>query len=137
MASASLALINAEVPMATNVIFYREKDGSVPILIWLDTLSDGRVVAKCINKIERLIELGNKIRRPEADYLRDGIYELRIGFQGINYRLLYFFHEKDAVISHGAIKEAKVPTREIDLALARKKSFAENPKSHTFNYQGP
>ena len=28
---------------------------------------------------ERLAQLGHELRRPEADYLRDQIYELRIG----------------------------------------------------------
>jgi len=27
-----------------------------------------------------------------GDHLRDGIYELRIGLHGINYRMLYFIH---------------------------------------------
>ena len=41
--------------------------------------------------------------------LRDGIYELRIGLQGLNYRILYFFHGKEAaVVSHGLIKERRV-----------------------------
>jgi hypothetical protein len=31
-----------------------------------------------------------------ADYLRDGIYELRPTFGGIHYRILYFFHGHEA-----------------------------------------
>jgi len=64
--------------------------------------------------------------------LRDGIYELRVGLQHINYRMLYFFHGRTAaVISHGLVKEAAVPPKEIERALERKRKFEANPKAHT------
>jgi hypothetical protein len=66
------------------VVFYKEDDGSVPILEWLDSLPD-RALDKCTVRIERLAELGHELRRPEADLLRDGICELRIGLQHVNY----------------------------------------------------
>lgn len=75
---------------STRVVFYREDDGTVPVLEWLDTLSP-KAQDKCQVKIERLQELGHELRRPEADYLGDGIHELRIGLQGVNYRILYSF----------------------------------------------
>ncbi len=50
----------------TKVVFYQEDDGSVPVLEWLDTLSQ-KVQDKCFVKIERLAELGCELRRPEAD----------------------------------------------------------------------
>ncbi len=115
------------------VIFYQEADGIVPVLAWLDGLVP-RARAKCIVKIERLKELGHELRRPEADYLRDDIYELRISYQGQQYRILYFFHESmAAVVSHGLIKERQVPPREIELAIRRKKQFKQRPKQHTFS----
>jgi len=113
------------------VIFYREEDGTTPILDWLDGLSD-KARAKCVVRIERLHELGNELRRPEADYLRDGIYELRIALQGINYRMLYFFHGRTAaVVAHGLVKERSVPPKDIDLAIKRKNRFEKNPQAHT------
>lgn len=115
----------------THVVFYREDDGSVPVLDWLDGLSEN-AVAKCTAKIERLAELGHELRRPEADYLRDDIHELRIGLQGINHRIPYFFHGRTAaVLSHGLAKERRVPPKEIDLAIKRKRRFEENPEAHT------
>ncbi|MBI4582365.1 MAG: type II toxin-antitoxin system RelE/ParE family toxin, partial [Planctomycetes bacterium] len=75
----------------TRVVFYREDDGSVPLLDWMDSIAV-KAVAKCRVRIERLRELGHELRRPEADYLRDDIYELRVALQGRNYRMLYFFH---------------------------------------------
>ena len=77
-----------------DVVFYREVDGSVPILEWLDTLQP-KALDKCRVRIERLKEVGHELRRPEADFLRDGIYELRIGLQHMNYRDFIIFHRKD------------------------------------------
>lgn len=114
----------------TRVVFYREDDGSVPMLDWLDGLPT-KVVAKCRVRIERLGELGHELRRPEADLLRDGIHELRVGFQGRNYRMLYFFHKNvAAVLSHGLVKESAVPPVEIDRAVLRKSKFERDPKKH-------
>lgn len=116
----------------TKVVLYRDEDGTVPILEWLDGLPL-KVVTKCRVRIERLRELGHELRRPEADLLRDGIHELRVGFQGQNYRMLYFFHENiAAVLSHGLVKERAVPPVEIDQAVERKERYLKNPKKHTY-----
>lgn len=113
------------------VVFYREEDGTVPMLEWLDHLPL-KVVAKCHVKIERLRELGHDLRRPEADFLRDGIHELRVGLRGQNYRMLYFFHKNvAAVLSHGLVKERAVPPAEIDEAVECKRRFEKDPKKHT------
>lgn len=115
----------------TKVIFYKDDDGSVPVLDWLKTLPS-KAVAKCLVKIERLGELGHELRRPEADLLRDQIYELRIGLQGINYRVLYFFHgEVAAVLAHGIIKQSSVPPKEIERTIERKRRYELNPQKHT------
>ncbi len=118
---------------AVKIIFY--KDGnSVPILDFLDEIPK-KASAKGGVKLERLGELGNELRRPEADFLRDGIYELRWQLQGIQYRVLYFFHGREAVIlSHGIIKqESEVPLKEIELALKRKVIFEKDPAAHSYS----
>jgi len=113
------------------VVFYKEDDGSVPILEWLDSL-EAKALDKCTVRIERLAEMGHELRRPEADFLRDGIYELRVGLRHVNYRMLYFFHGRmAAVLSHGLAKEAEVPLKEIEKAIDRKRKFEQNPKAHT------
>ena len=120
----------------TTVVFFADEEGACPLLVWLDRLPS-KVQDKCIVRIERLAELGHELRRPEADFLRDGIYELRTSFQTVNYRMLYFFHGRTAaVVSHGIVKERAVPPKEIDLAVARKKRFTANPKRHTFRPGG-
>jgi phage-related protein len=115
----------------TAVVFYAEDDGSSPLLTWLDR-QQSKVQDKCLVKIERLAELGYELRHPEADILRDGVYELRVRHRRVHYRMLYFFHEGMAVISHGLTKEDVVPDTEIALAIARKGQFAQNPQKHTY-----
>lgn len=114
----------------TKVILYCEEDGSCPVLDWLQELPE-KAQDKCFLRLERLRELGHALRRPEADFLRDGIYELRASLQGVNYRILYFFHGSiAAVVSHGIVKERAVPPKEIDRAIERKKLFELNPAKH-------
>jgi hypothetical protein len=113
------------------VVIYREADGSVPFLDWFNKLSE-EAQDKCRVRIERLATMGHELRRPEADYLRDGIYELRVRLRTTNYRMLYFFHGRTAaVLSHGVIKEDQVPANEIDRAIDRRSQFNAHPIRHT------
>lgn len=115
----------------TAVRLYQEDDGHVPLLRWMDALPD-KVLAKCRVKLDRLQALGHELRRPEADYLRDDIYELRVRHQRVNYRMLYFFHGQDVVIvSHGLTKERRVPPKEIDLAIERRRKFERDPQKYS------
>ena len=115
----------------TRVVFYREDDGTVPLLDWLNALP-AKTQDKCFARVKRLRESGHELRRPIADYLREGIYELRVRFQGVNYRMLYFFHGRTAVVlSHGLAKERQVPPKEIAKAVERKAKFEARPGKHT------
>jgi phage-related protein len=118
------------------VIFFREAEGKTPPLIeWLDGLPD-KARLKCFVRLTRLQDLGHELRRPEADYLRDGIYELRASYQGVHYRMLYFFHRRSAVVlTHGVVKEREVPAEEIDRAIRAKDAFVRDPSSHTFKLE--
>jgi hypothetical protein len=117
----------------TQVILFKEDDGSVPLTDWLDTIPP-KARAKCVGAIGRLELLGHELRRPEADYLRDDIRELRVALQGIHYRMLYFFHGRIAVVlSHGLTKERSVPPKEIARAIERRRRFVADPKKHAFS----
>lgn len=118
-----------------DVVIYAEEDGECPFLDWLDG-QPPKVQNKCLVRIERLREMGHELRRPEADTLRDGIHELRASYQGVHYRVLYFFHEGRAVLSHGVVKESSVPDTDIERAMRRRDAFAENPSRHTFRASG-
>lgn len=116
-----------------DLVAYQEDDGTAPLLEWLEELVP-KARAKCRVRLGRLAELGHELRRPEADYLRDDIYELRTKHQKVNLRMLYFFQGRTAVVvSHGFDKQqAKVPDSEIDLAIRRKKAFEASPEAHTY-----
>lgn len=116
----------------TKLVYYREEDGTVPIIEWLAKLPR-KANAKCHVYLTRLELEGHELRRPNGDYLRDGIYELRPSFDGVHYRILYFFQGNEAVVvSHGLTKERSVPGVEIERAIRRMERFRSNPPSHTF-----
>lgn len=118
-----------------DVFFYQDAPGDVPVLDWLMELDrrDRRARMKCQAAIERLQDIGHELRRPQADLLRDGIYELRIRVGRVNYRILYFFHNRNvALLAHGLTKEKAVPTVDIDRAIARKRRYEAAPDAHRY-----
>src|SRR6266480_3410405 len=122
----------------TEVIFYEEDDGTVPVLDWLHVLQrkNRQALAKCVVRLRRLAEMGHELRRPEANLLRDEIYELRAKRGHVQYRILYFFHGRDvAVLAHALTKKDKVPDAEIDRAVRRKSVFRRDPDAHS-HFQG-
>jgi hypothetical protein len=99
------------------IIFYKKDDGSVPMVEWVEGLQK-KPREKCFEWIERLMTFGHEHHRPYADILRDGIHELRVRFQSVNYRMLYFFHGRAAVVlTHGLTKEKEIPNKEIDKSV--------------------
>ena len=122
----------------TDVVFFKEKDGDSPVASWLAGLlrHNPKAWANCRVRIRLLAEYGHELRRPSADYLCDGIYELRAKQGHVQFRILYFFHGRNiAILSHALVKEDRVPNVEINRALARKKLFESNPKEHTYEIQ--
>jgi phage-related protein len=114
------------------LVLFRQADGEVPLLEWLGSLQQ-RQRKRCLASLVRLAELGHEIRRPHADYLRDGIHELRVKSSRVNYRILYFFHGRQAVVvSHGLLKQQRrVPEAEIELAIRRRRAFESDPETHS------
>ncbi len=119
-----------------DVVFYQEEAGDVSVLNWLEDLrrSDQRAYGTCVAVIERLAGFGHELRRPLADFLRDGIYELRIRKGRVKYRILYFFHGRYvAVLGHALTKEDKVPKTDIERAIRRKKAFEADTAMHSYS----
>ncbi len=119
----------------TRLLFFQDAEGDAPVWEWLKDLRarNPKAYAKCVVRIRRLAELGHELRRPEADLLRDGIYELRARLGTVNYRILYFFHGRNvAVLGHAITKENEIPTVEITRAVERKRTFVASPGTHTF-----
>lgn len=122
----------------TTVFFFQDAAGTVPVLEWLTDFkrTDPVVFAKCFGKILRLEAEGHALRRPEADYLEDGIYELRAKKGHVNYRILYFFHGQNvAILAHALTKEREIPPADLTRAKERKAALERNPKLHTYPYR--
>jgi phage-related protein len=115
----------------TRVAFYKDDDGTTPLLDWLETLRPREAVAKCIALVGLLKEKGHELRRPHGDILEEGIHELRAHEGRVQLRMLYFFDRGSAVITHGFIKRGKkVPPKEIKRAKKRRGRYHEDPASH-------
>ena len=124
---------------ATEVRVFRDADddGRVPVQHWLDDLElrEPTAYRKCLARILELRQKGNEMRRPHADYLRDGIYELRATVGSDQYRLLYFFFGRNIVaVSHGLTKERRVPPRDVELAIERMGLVRAFPDRYTATF---
>ncbi len=84
--------------------------------------------------IKLLKQFGSELRRPNSDYLRDGVYELRTQVGTVNYRILYGFVGKDiAVLANSFTKEKVVPAQQIERAIERLNRYKQNPQRHRYN----
>jgi phage-related protein len=122
----------------TDVYFYQESNGEIPVWQWLKELAqhDRKAFAKCAAKIRRLEDRGHELRRPEADYLEDDIHELRAKKGHVNYRILYFFHGKNvALLCHALTKKGAIPPADLARAKARKTTFEKDPAPHTATHR--
>lgn len=99
------------------VYYFIDKDGVRPVKEFIDSLAQ-KEQAKVYAYITELIKQGNNLRRPMADYLGDGIYELRPK----DNRIFYFFYLRDrAVLVHAIKKHAKIiPEGALKICLRRK-----------------
>lgn len=116
----------------THVVFFKESDGSVPFAEWFASLPR-QAKDQCLAKVTLLGDRGHELRRPAAENLGGGIYELRAKSNNVNYRMLYFFEgRRTAVLTHGFSKQQpEVPQREIALARNRMSLYSADPKGHT------
>jgi hypothetical protein len=116
----------------TKVFIYRNEEGSVPVIEWLKKQPQ-KVQDRCTAMIELLAASGYELRRPYADYLDNGIYELRPTVGRVHYRILYSFAGKNVVlVTHGLVKVDRVPKSEIIRASEFRDRFIKNPLLHSY-----
>ncbi|MBC8217683.1 MAG: type II toxin-antitoxin system RelE/ParE family toxin [Planctomycetes bacterium] len=116
----------------TGIVIYKDANESVPLIEWLDKQSP-KVQDKCIALIELLASRGHELRRPYAEYLDGGVYELRPTVKHVQYRVLYCFVARNVVLlTHGLVKTRKIPTRQIDKAIEYREKFVDNPQRHSY-----
>ncbi len=120
------------------ILRFQDADGVVPFDEWLRTLTrpnkaqNLRAAEKLAAAVTRLAAEGHALRRPTADLLRYGIYELRVQVGHVNFRALYFFAGTGvAVMAHGCAKEGNVNKVDIDRAVARRVAFKANVRAHS------
>lgn len=109
--------------------YYTTRSGRCYVEEFIDSL-DAKTQAKFFSKVSLLERHGQKLPQPHADYLEDGIYELRFTGPKGQIRVLYFFfHGNKIVLTNGFIKKTrKTPRKEIKLAKVRRKDFFERMK---------
>lgn len=100
------------------VIFYKDNDNNCEIEDYLNSLKS-KQQAKVLAWIDILEQEGPALPRPFADFIRDGIHELRIKVSGRPIRILYFFiFQNYIILTHQFIKsQNKVPIQEINKAI--------------------
>ena len=117
----------------TAVLIYREADGTAPLLEWLGE-QEREPREKCVAALALLGEWGHELRRPHVENLGGGLYELRVKVGRANFRMLYFFHGRSAVVvTHGFTKERKIPPEEITRAEERRRRFEAVPEHHCYS----
>ena len=110
--------------MIWHVIYYETIDGSCPISEFIES-RDMRNQAKLLSMISLLEERRPNLPRPYADFLEDGIHEMRIKLSGEQIRILYFFCYHEFVILTHAFRKTteRVPASEIQKAKAYREDF--------------
>lgn len=103
--------------MLKNVFYFSDERGRYPVEEFIKSLPPGER-KKVYSYIAALWALGHELRRPMADYVTQGLYELRPKAN----RIFYFFYlGHSAILVHAVRKKSDaLPVRDIALALKRK-----------------
>lgn len=99
------------------IYYFVDKEGMAPVKEFIASLTL-KEQAKVYAYIRELKKQGNNLRRPMADYLRSGIYELRPK----DNRIFYFYYLRDCAVLVHAIKKrtSEIPDNELRLCFKRK-----------------
>jgi phage-related protein len=100
--------------------YYTEPNGNCPVLDFITSL-DTRTQTRIANAIDRLEAQGTSARFPLVRPVRGKIWELRIGGDKTEFRILYFtISGRIIVLLHGFQKQKEqTPKSAIELAQRR------------------
>lgn len=112
------------------VDFFSLPSGRCPVDEFLTTLDIKTDLPYIDRAFSLLAEYGYELRRPHAAPLRDKIFELRVATVNGQFRLLYFFFDKNKIIITNGLKKKKGPVsnHHIDLAIKYRKIYLERDK---------
>lgn len=103
--------------------FFRADSGSEPVKDWLKSLSheDCRLIGCDIKDVEFSFPIGLPLCRSLSGY--KNLWEVRSKITGGRIaRVIFYIHQGEMILLHGFIKKSqKIPKKEIELALKRKK----------------
>lgn len=111
--------------LAWQIDFYEDEQGESNVKEFLDSIENEKLKAKVLKDIGLLQNRGTELRKPHADYIEDGIWELRTKQSSNISRILYFtFTNNKIVLLNGFIKkQQKTPRNEIDRAKKYKNDY--------------
>ncbi len=113
-------------------VLYREEDGRVPVVEWLDIIPS-RARAKCFARIER-VEQQVPVRRPETVSLGDGLHSLCARHGGTVFFVLFCRDGEDTLVLLGGVmgKGRRPDAAAVQEAAERKRRFEAAPMLHTY-----
>ena len=102
---------------------------------FIKKLSDREVFK--IKYILSLLETTDRMPVKFMKYIRDGLYELRMEYEGNIYRVFFIFDEGSIVVLFNGFqkKTQKTPENEINKALKIKEDYYEYKQSHDDRYK--
>jgi len=104
--------------MLKSIGYFIDDRGEKPVKEFIDKLTK-KEQAKVFAYLDELKRQGHNLHRPMADYLRDGIYELRPRANRIFY---FFFLRENVVLLHAIRKDTdKILESDLDLCIKRRK----------------
>jgi hypothetical protein len=112
--------------MKWHILFCDETVQGCPVSEFIDACPAKHQI-KILRFLALLESQGPTLPRPYADFLMDGIHELRIKLSGDQLRLLYFFcFRKFIVLYHAFIKTTdRVPEQAIRTVIDYRNTFLE------------
>ena len=103
--------------MLKTICFFIDERSHNPVKEFIERLPL-KDQSKIMAYLEELKKQGHRMRRPMADYLGEGIYELRPQAHRIFY---FFFLGENVVLLHAMRKKTdKIPQADLELCLKRK-----------------
>lgn len=106
------------------IIFYKTRGGKRPVAEFLDSLN-----SKQAKKVTWVLNLNETMDQVPKEYYKkltgtDEIWEVRVQFASVIFRILGFNDENKLVLTNGFVKKSqKTPRREIDIAEQRKADY--------------
>jgi phage-related protein len=99
--------------------FFVKENGRCPLEEFMNGLLPKKDLPYILNAMEQLEEHGYNLKRPQVDFIDDGIWELRVKTINGQFRLFYFFYDNRRIIITHGIKKKTGPVPQSDIKRAK------------------